>query len=114
MTQMFMNHDHSRAPGQASAGRQCRNRGSAVGKSTRPSLGPRRVVQRTGSGGKRIAGVIVPFEAVDLRAGVAQSIAERIETLSGDGDRIALVAGFPHPFTAIAADGNELNLHWTQ
>src|SRR5437016_3398244 len=74
-----------------------------------PARGPRRARGSRGEGVVAV-GVVVGSEAVDLRAGVTHSVAQRIES-ARDRDGIAFVAHLPHPFPPFPADRHELHLH---
>src|SRR5688572_16804592 len=78
--------------------------------------GARRWIARIrgrGSGRERPVVVVVRVvdEDVELRAGVADGVAERIEALAGDRDGIALVPRLPHPLAPVTAHRFELDLH---
>src|SRR5688572_11071146 len=55
-----------------------------------------------------VIGVVRP--AADLDSRVPDRVVERVEPLTRDRDRVAVVAGLPHPLTAVAAHRDELDL----
>src|SRR5688572_30834249 len=50
-------------------------------------------------------------EDVELRTSIADGITQGVEALAGDRNRVAVVAGLPHPLAPVAAHRFEFHLH---
>src|SRR5919198_3029961 len=77
--------------------------GVGIGKTTRTRP------KRSGSEGAVVRPVLAHM-SIDLLPSIADRVAEAIETLARDGDRIALIPCLPHPLPSLASHRHELDL----